>query len=212
MTHRFWLVAVSMIFTVSCKSRYGFTDQKKEGAVARNEDATPAGVPIPTTKPTSSTTSTPSVTTTTVTPAVEPAPQLPGGPVAGIEVWQDGKLVNSIQTGTPVQFKPTPWTRDTSATSGCEINRGIVQASWTIGSRAAADLQRYAGQDCRLFDYSGTFTKPGQVVVQLDVVSSEGEQAHAELTVPVTGDAVSTPVAPTPVGTTPTPTGVPAQQ
>ena len=132
--------------------------------------------------------------------------------VSGIEVWQEGVLVSSIQTGKPVQFKPTSWTRDTSATSGCEINRGIVQGSWTIGSRAASDIQRYAGQDCRLFDYSGTFTKPGDVVVKFDVVSAEGEQAHAETTLKVTGDVITAPTTPAPVGTTPTPLDSPAQQ
>lgn len=222
MTHRNWLIALSLVATASCKSRYGFTNQNKEGATTSNSDATPNTSTLP--KPNTSTQTTTTTTTTnttpttstnptsSTTPAVETAPTSPGGPVAGIEVWQEGVLVSSIQTGKPVQFKPTSWTRDTSATSGCEINRGIVQGSWTIGSRAASDIQRYAGQDCRLFDYSGTFTKPGDVVVKFDVVSAEGEQAHAETTLKVTGDVITAPTTPSPVGTTPTPSDSPAQQ
>ena len=222
MTHRNWLIALSLVATASCKSRYGFTNQNKEGATTSNSDATPNTSTLPkpntstqTTTTTTTTNTTPTTSTnptTSTTPAVETAPTSPGGPVAGIEVWQEGVLVSSIQTGKPVQFKPTSWTRDTSATSGCEINRGIVQGSWTIGSRAASDIQRYAGQDCRLFDYSGTFTKPGDVVVKFDVVSAEGEQAHAETTLKVTGDVITTPTTPAPVGTTPTPSDSPAQQ
>lgn len=222
MTHRNWLIALSLVATASCKSRYGFTNQNKEGATTSNSDATPNTSTLPkpntstqTTTTTTTTNTTPTTSTnptTSTTPAVETAPTSPGGPVAGIEVWQEGVLVSSIQTGKPVQFKPTSWTRDTSATSGCEINRGIVQGSWTIGSRAASDIQRYAGQDCRLFDYSGTFTKPGDVVVKFDVVSAEGEQAHAETTLKVTGDVITAPTTPSPVGTTPTPLDSPAQQ
>ena len=224
MTHRNWLLALSLVAAASCKSRYGFTNQNKEGATTSNSDATPNTSTLPkpntstqttTTTTTTNTTPTPTTSTnptTSTTPAVETAPTSPGGPVAGIEVWQEGVLVSSIQTGKPVQFKPTSWTRDTSATSGCEINRGIVQGSWTIGSRAASDIQRYAGQDCRLFDYSGTFTKPGDVVVKFDVVSAEGEQAHAETTLKVTGDVITAPTTPAPVGTTPTPLDSPAQQ
>lgn len=222
MTHRNWLIALSLVATASCKSRYGFTNQNKEGATTSNSDATPNTSTLPkpntstqTTTTTTTTNTTPTTSTnptTSTTPAVETAPTSPGGPVAGIEVWQEGVLVSSIQTGKPVQFKPTSWTRDTSATSGCEINRGIVQGSWTIGSRAASDIQRYAGQDCRLFDYSGTFTKPGDVVVKFDVVSAEGEQAHAETTLKVTGDVITAPTTPSPVGTTPTPSDSPAQQ
>ena len=115
--------------------------------------------------------------------AVPPA----GSPVAGIEIWQDGAVVTTVSTGKMIQFRPTSWTRDTSATSGCDVNRGILQASWTIGSRAAADIQRFAGQECRLFDYAGTFTKAGNVTVQLDVVSADGEQAHAEMVISVVG-------------------------
>ena len=222
MTHRNWLIALSLVATASCKSRYGFTNQNKEGATTSNSDATPNTSTLPkpntstqTTTTTTTTNTTPTTSTnptTSTTPAVETAPTSPGGPVAGIEVWQEGVLVSSIQTGKPVQFKPTSWTRDTSATSGCEINRGIVQGSWTIGSRAASDIQRYAGQDCRLFDYSGTFTKPGDIVVKFDVVSAEGEQAHAETTLKVTGDVITAPTTPSPVGTTPTPLDSPAQQ
>lgn len=222
MTHRNWLIALSLVAAASCKSRYGFTNQNKEGATTSNSDATPNTSTLPkpntstqTTTTTTTTNTTPTTSTnptTSTTPAVETAPTSPGGPVAGIEVWQEGVLVSSIQTGKPVQFKPTSWTRDTSATSGCEINRGIVQGSWTIGSRAASDIQRYAGQDCRLFDYSGTFTKPGDVVVKFDVVSAEGEQAHAETTLKVTGDVITAPTTPSPVGTTPTPSDSPAQQ
>lgn len=116
--------------------------------------------------------------------------------MVGIEVWQDGVAVTTVVTGKMIQFKPTPWTRDTSATSGCDVNRGIVQASWTIGSRASADIQRFAGQDCRIFDYAGTFTKSGNVTVQLDVVSADGEQAHAETVITVVGGSAT--------GTTPT--------
>ena len=222
MTHRNWLIALSLVAAASCKSRYGFTNQNKEGATTSNSDATPNTSTLPkpntstqTTTTTTTTNTTPTTSTnptTSTTPAVETAPTSPGGPVAGIEVWQEGVLVSSIQTGKPVQFKPTSWTRDTSATSGCEINRGIVQGSWTIGSRTAWDIQRNAGQDCRLFDYSGTFTKPGDVVVKFDVVSAEGEQAHAETTLKVTGDVITAPTTPAPVGTTPTPLDSPAQQ
>lgn len=192
---------------IGCKSRYGFTDVKPEGAIVNTDDATtvpssPGQGWIPTagsqTPPSTSTIpprggSTPGTSDTNPgsdqdeTPT-DGAPTNPGGPVAGIEVWQDGAQVTTVTTGKLIYFKPSSWTRDTSAVTGCEINRGIVQASWTIGSRASADIQRYAGQECRLFDYSGTFTKPGNVTVQLDVISADGEQAHAESVITVVGD------------------------
>ena len=112
-------------------------------------------------------------------------PELPGGPVAGIEVWQDNKVVSTIMTGKQVLFKMTDWTRDTGANSGCAQNRGIVQASWTIGSKPAADVQRFAGQECRPLDYSGMFTKAGNITVNLEVLSGDGEMAQAAASFPV---------------------------
>jgi hypothetical protein len=108
-----------------------------------------------------------------------------GGPVAGIEVWQNGSQSTTVTTGTLVQFRPTAWTRDSAATSGCDMNRGIIQASWTIGTRIPADIQRFAGQDCRTFDYAGTFTKAGNVSIRLDVLTAEGLQTHAETVIKV---------------------------
>jgi hypothetical protein len=104
-----------------------------------------------------------------------------------LKIWEDGNQATTVTTGKLIQFKPTSWTRDTSATAGCDVNRGIVQASWTIGSRPSADIQRFAGQECRLFDYSGTFTKAGNVTIQLDVISADGEMAHAETVLTVVG-------------------------
>ena len=112
-------------------------------------------------------------------------PELPGGPVAGIEVWQDNKVVSTIMTGKQVLFKMTDWTRDTNSNSGCAQNRGIVQASWTIGSKPAADVQRFAGQECRPLDYSGMFTKAGNIAVNLEVLSGDGEMAQAAASFPV---------------------------
>jgi hypothetical protein len=88
-------------------------------------------------------------------------------------------------TGKQVLFKMTDWTRDTGANSGCTQNRGIVQASWTIGSKPAADVQRFAGQECRPLDYSGMFTKAGNITVNLEVLSGDGEMAHAAASFPV---------------------------
>jgi len=113
-------------------------------------------------------------------------PELPGGPVVGIEAWQDNKVVTTIVTGKQVLFKMTDWTRDTAAQSGCAQNRGIVQASWTIGSKPAADVQRFAGQECRALDYSGMFTKAGNITVNLEVLSGDGEMAQAAASFPVT--------------------------
>lgn len=206
-----FLLLLSTTALIGCKSRYGFTDVKPEGAVTNNQDAItspsvpgqgavpnsggtsipPGGNTVPSnTSPSNDTSSNPTDTTSSPTDGV---PSAPGGPVAGIEIWQDGVAVSTVSTGKMIQFKPTSWTRDTSATAGCDINRGIVQASWTIGSRPSADIQRFAGQDCRLFEYAGTFTKAGNVTVQLDVISADGEQAHAETVITVVGgDATST--------------------
>lgn len=194
--------ALGLITISSCKSRYGFTEYNKEAATARSaaEDAMPTTTP-PSSNPgargdlpstTSDSQPNPSDPSSSGGETQsEPAPKSPGGVVVGIEVSQGGKLVNTVKTGQAVTFKPTPWTRDTSATSGCDTHQGIVQASWTIGSRQAADLLRYAGQECRPFDYTGTFTKPGQVIVQLDVMSSEGEDGHSEVKLTVEGEANS---------------------
>jgi hypothetical protein len=102
--------------------------------------------------------------------------------VAGLEAWQDDKPVSSIVTGKQVLFKLTNWTRDTNTNNGCSTNPGIVQASWTIGSKPSADVQRFAGQDCRALDYSGMFTKEGAITVRLDVLSADGEVASVEET------------------------------
>lgn len=104
-------------------------------------------------------------------------PDVAGGPVAGLEAWQDDKPVSTIVTGKQVLFKLTNWTRDTNINNGCSTNPGIVQASWTIGSKPSADVQRFAGQDCRALDYSGMFTKEGSITVKLDVLSADGEVA-----------------------------------
>lgn len=109
-------------------------------------------------------------------------PKSAAGPVVGLEVWQDDKPVTSILTGKQVLFKLSGETRDTNASGGCPENPGIVQASWTIGSKPSADVQRYAGQDCRSLDYSGMFTKEGTITVRLDVLSVDGEVATAEKT------------------------------
>ena len=204
------LVAVAAAGTLvtSCKSRYGFTKSAKDGAQSGDKSTDPSNGPsadqsttptIPSSGPAGSNNGgssgggTTGVNTTGSTPSTEPAPSLPGGPVAGIEAWQDGKLVTSIVTGKSVVFKPTAWTRDTSADQGCALNRGIVQASWTVGSKPATDIQRFAGQECQAFDYSGMFTKSGTITVQLDVVDADGEQAQATASFPVTGDAVNLP-------------------
>jgi hypothetical protein len=196
------LVAVAAAGTLvtSCKSRYGLTNQAKEGAEISN-NATPKTIPE---TPTVTTTTDTNSTTTPASPGnnqeapvgtpVEPAPSTPGGPIAGIEAWQDGKIVTAIVTGKSVVFKPTAWTRDTSEDQGCEVNRGIVQASWTMGSKSAVDIQRFAGQECKDFDYSGMFTKPGSMTVHLDVIAVDGEQAHAEVVFPVSGDSLIVPV------------------
>jgi hypothetical protein len=109
-------------------------------------------------------------------------PKAAGGPVVGLEVWQDNKSVTSIATGKQVLFRLSGETRDTSASGGCAENPGIIQASWTIGSKPSADLQRYAGQDCRSLDYSGMFTKEGSITVRLDVLSVDGDLATSEKT------------------------------
>jgi len=109
-------------------------------------------------------------------------PKAAVGPVVGLEVWQDDKPVTSILTGKQVLFKLSGETRDMNASGGCPENPGIVQASWTIGSKPSADVQRYAGQDCRSLDYSGMFTKEGTITVRIDVLSVDGEVATAEKT------------------------------
>jgi hypothetical protein len=177
--------AVSAIVS-SCKSRYGFTNGKDAAAASSNDVASKTSTTAVSTQTTSMTSS---VTTTSTTIAAEPAPATPGGPIVGIDAWQDNKVVASLVTGKPVQFKLTPWSRVTGATTGCDLNRGLVQASWSIGTKASIDIQRYAGQDCRAFDYSGTFTKPGSITVDVDVLSADGQVAHAETTYAVTGDA-----------------------
>lgn len=108
--------------------------------------------------------------------------KIAGIPVVGLEAWQDEKPVTTIVTGKQVQFRPTDWTRDTNTANGCAVNPGIVQASWTVGSKPSADVQRFAGQDCRPLDYNGMFTKEGSITVRLDVLSAEGEVASAEKT------------------------------
>ncbi len=198
------LVAIAAAGTLvtSCKSRYGFTKSAKDGAegsdqaIPKTTNQTPDDPvtnSLPTTPSASTGTTSTGGSTTQNTPAVEPAPSLPGGPVAGIEAWQEGKLVTTIVTGKTVVFKPTAWTRDTSAEQGCALNRGIIQASWTVGSKPATDIQRFAGQECQAFDYSGVFTKPGAISVQLEVVAVDGEQAQATASFPVTGEAVTIP-------------------
>jgi hypothetical protein len=109
-------------------------------------------------------------------------PKSAAGPVVGLEVWQDDKPVTSILTGKQVLFKLSSETRDANASGGCPENPGIVQASWTIGSKPSADVQRYAGQDCRSLDYSGMFTKEGTITVRIDVLSVDGDVATAEKT------------------------------
>ena len=109
-------------------------------------------------------------------------PKAASGPVVGLEVWQDNKSVTSIATGKQVLFRLSGETRDTGASDGCADNPGIIQASWTIGSKPSADVQRYAGQDCRALDYSGMFTKEGSITVRLDVLSADGDVATSERT------------------------------
>ena len=109
-------------------------------------------------------------------------PKSAGGPVVGLEVWQDNRPVTSIVTGKHVLFRLSGDTRDVNARGGCAENPGIVQASWTIGSKVSADIQRYAGQDCRPLEYSGMFTKEGPITVRLDVMSMDGEVASSEKT------------------------------
>jgi len=116
-------------------------------------------------------------------------PKAAGGPVVGLEVWQDNKSVTSITTGKQVLFRLSGETRDTSSSDGCAENPGIIQASWTIGSKPSADLQRYAGQDCRSLDYSGMFTKEGSITVRLDVLSVDGDVATSEKTFEVKNSA-----------------------
>lgn len=108
--------------------------------------------------------------------------KIAGVPVVGLEAWQDDKPVTTIVTGKQVQFRLTDWTRDTNTANGCSVNPGIVQASWTVGSKPSADVQRFAGQDCRPLDYNGMFTKEGSITVRLDVLSAEGEVVSAEKT------------------------------
>ena len=200
---RFSILAALMAGTLcaalasSCKSRYGFTNQEKQGAGHSNDIKT-AGLP-----PVSPPATTPPATTQppVTNPQTEPAPTIEGGPVAGIEAWQNGKIVDTLATGQEVQFKMTQWTHDTSETTGCDTHKGIVQASWGVGSRPPEDIQRLAGQECRSFDYAGTFVKPGSITVTLDVISGDGEQAHALASYPVVGSAV--------VATDPPPPGDP---
>jgi hypothetical protein len=193
--------------------RYGFTNQIKEGA-EKSKDINSGGSKTGSTTGTTTGSTTGTTTGTTTgddsgnsTGATTGSsdgnttgnvPTSPGGPIAGIEAWQDGHIVTSIATGKVVFFKLTKWTHDTSVTTGCTENVGIVQSSWTIGTRPQVDIQRFAGQDCRSFDYSGTFTKPGTIAVTLDVLTGEGETAHAEATYSVTGGVVVGPVAPSP--------------
>ena len=66
MTHRNWLIALSLVAAASCKSRYGFTNQNKEGATTSNSDATPNTSTLP--KPNTSTQTTTTTTTTNTTP------------------------------------------------------------------------------------------------------------------------------------------------
>jgi hypothetical protein len=201
------LIAAAGTLVTSCKSRYGFTKSVKEGAEIQNPASPVISNGRPSSKPTpTSTTSNPTANSAGQNPSTEPAPSNPGGPVAGIEAWQDGKLVTTIVTGKTVVFRPTPWTRDTSADQGCELNRGIVQASWTVGSKPATDIQRFAGHECQVFDYSGIFTKPGTIQLQLDVVTVDGKHAQASANYPVTGDVVNLP-GQNPVDSTPTQTG-----
>ena len=189
----------------SCKSRYGFTNQNKEGAEKSNDThsggsttgSTTVSSPVADTGNTTGT-STGSTTGSTDGNSTGNVPTTPGGPIAGIEAWQDGHVVTAVATGKVVYFKLTKWTHDTSATAGCPDNVGIVQSSWTIGTRPQVDIQRFAGQDCRSFDYSGTFTKPGSIAVMLDVLTGDGENAHAEATYAVTGDVYVGPVTPSP--------------
>lgn len=105
-------------------------------------------------------------------------------PVVGLEVWQDNKPVSTIVTGKQVTFKLSGDTREMSlnGANGCADNPGIIQASWTIGSKPAADVQRFAGQDCRALDYGGMFTKEGSITVKLDVLTVDGEVASSQKT------------------------------
>jgi hypothetical protein len=116
-------------------------------------------------------------------------PKAAGGPVVGLEVWQDNKSVTSIATGKQVLFRLSGETRDTGVSDGCADNPGIIQASWTIGSKPSADVQRYAGQDCRSLEYSGMFTKEGSITVRLDVLSADGDVATSERTFEVKNSA-----------------------
>lgn len=189
----------------SCKSRYGFTNQNKEGAEksidthsgGSTTGSTTVSSPVADTGNTTGT-STGSTTGSTDGNSTGNIPTTPGGPIAGIEAWQDGHVVTAVATGKVVYFKLTKWTHDASATTGCPDNVGIVQSSWTIGTRPQVDIQRFAGQDCRSFDYSGTFTKPGSIGIKLDVLTGDGENAHAEATYAVTGDVYNGPVTPSP--------------
>ena len=173
---------LSAAFVSSCKSRYGFTNQDKLGGSQGTDGLKSATPPPPPVAPPA----------TEKNPEGEPPPAVEGGPVAGIEAWQNGKMVGTLVTGVEVLFKLTPWTRDTSETTGCDTHKGIVQVSWAIGSRPSEDIQRLAGQDCRSFDYAGTFVKPGSISVTLDVVSANGEQAQAQASFPVTGEPTPT--------------------
>lgn len=99
----------------------------------------------------------------------------------GIEVWQGGVIVKNIKVGQVVQFKLTTDSTVGAPTTGCSINPGIIQTSWTIGGRAAYDVQRTDEQDCQTFDYSGVFTTPGAIKVSVDILSKEGSHAsHSE--------------------------------
>jgi hypothetical protein len=176
----------------SCKSRYGFTNQEKQGASGSKDGIAGALPPVtaPGSKPPVTTPPSTAPESPDTNPQTEPVPTVEGGPVAGIEAWQNGKMVDTLVTGVEVAFKMTAWTHDTSETTGCDTHKGIVQASWGIGSRPAEDIQRLAGQECRSFDYTGTFVKPGSISVTLDVISGDGEQAHAKTSYPVVGNAV----------------------
>jgi hypothetical protein len=109
-------------------------------------------------------------------------PKVASGAVVGLEVWQNNRPVTTIETGKQVHFKLAGWSRETSSSEGCDENPGLVQASWTIGSNPAADVQRFAGQDCQSLDYGGMFTKEGLITVKLTVSSIDGNVASTEKT------------------------------
>ena len=197
-----------------CKSRYGFTGGDKSGA---SENATPSdpnkskvdppkqvqgSTPVddkgftptdPATPVDSSTGGATGGSTSSSDTGGGGDPQtpaFPGGPVVGLEVVQNGVVVTSIKTGIPATLRPTNWTKDTDNPPGCD-NPGILQALWTIGSRTPINVVRASTNDCKTLAIGGTFTKTGSVVIQLDILTDEGEGANATSTYDIVSDGTT---------------------